>query len=68
MGLNRGAESAWWALRIGLGLTPFLMAIGALHPRTIDRGASTRRSIWDLPRERDAHAPPGAGGLVLPLR
>jgi hypothetical protein len=29
MGLNRGAESAWWALRIGLGLTAFLMAIGA---------------------------------------
>jgi uncharacterized membrane protein YphA (DoxX/SURF4 family) len=27
MGLNRGVESAWWALRIGLGLTAFLAGL-----------------------------------------
>ena len=27
MGLNRGLESAWWALRIGLGLGPFLAGL-----------------------------------------
>ena len=27
MALNRGLESAWWALRIGLGLGPFLAGL-----------------------------------------
>jgi uncharacterized membrane protein YphA (DoxX/SURF4 family) len=27
MGSNRGLESAWWALRIGLGLGPFLTGL-----------------------------------------
>lgn len=27
MGLNRGVESAWWALRIGLGLVAFLAGL-----------------------------------------
>ena len=27
MGSNRGLESAWWALRIGLGLGPFLAGL-----------------------------------------
>ena len=27
MGLNRGVDSAWWALRIGLGLTAFLAGL-----------------------------------------
>lgn len=27
MGLNRGVQSAWWALRIGLGLTAFLAGL-----------------------------------------
>jgi uncharacterized membrane protein YphA (DoxX/SURF4 family) len=36
MALNRGLESAWWALRIGLGLGPFLAGLDKFFNLLVD--------------------------------
>jgi len=43
MGLNRGVESAWWALRIGLGLTAFLAGLDKFFDISLAEALRTPR-------------------------